>query len=99
MGYAGGLISEKGVDLLLRACATLTGSWQLLLAGEGPEQPSLLQLARRLNLADRVAFVGRLPADEMVALLEWARRAGAAEPDTAQLERAIWACVDRGDGL
>ena len=65
IGYAGGLLPEKGVDLLLRACAGLDTDWRLLLAGEGDEQPALQQLAGELGIAERVSFVGRIASQAM----------------------------------
>jgi len=66
IGYAGGLLPEKGVDLLLRACARLDTDWRLLLAGEGDEQPVLKQLVGELGVASQVAFVGRVSSHDMV---------------------------------
>lgn len=67
IGYAGGLLPEKGLDDLLHACAHLRGEWRLTLAGEGSEQRALQTLAARLGVAQRVAFVGRIPSTEMPA--------------------------------
>ncbi len=67
IGYAGGLLPEKGVDLLLRACAGLRGEWQLELAGSGSEEEALLRLARELGVAARVRRVGRLSSAQMPA--------------------------------
>ena len=65
IGYAGGLIREKGVDLLLRACAGLGTAWQLSLVGSGPEEARLARLARKLGIQERVRFLGRLPSHAM----------------------------------
>jgi glycosyltransferase involved in cell wall biosynthesis len=63
IGYAGGLVPEKGVDLLMRACAQLTGvDWMLQVAGEGPARAALEALAGQLGVSDRVRFLGRLPS-------------------------------------
>jgi glycosyltransferase involved in cell wall biosynthesis len=59
VGYAGGLVPEKGVDLLLRACARLLGEWSLEIVGEGEARASLEQLASELGVAQRVTFAGR----------------------------------------
>jgi glycosyltransferase involved in cell wall biosynthesis len=67
VGYAGGLIPEKGVDLLLRACAGLTGDWRLTLAGEGGARRALESLAVELGIAERVVWVGPVPSIEMPA--------------------------------
>jgi glycosyltransferase involved in cell wall biosynthesis len=62
-GYAGRLVSEKGVDLLLRACAgVLRQPWRLDVLGEGPERPRLDALARELGISERVRFLGQVPS-------------------------------------
>lgn len=67
IGYAGGLVSEKGVDLLLHACSRLAARPQVLLAGEGEERVSLEKLAQDLGLAERVKFLGRQASSAMPA--------------------------------
>jgi glycosyltransferase involved in cell wall biosynthesis len=54
IGYAGRLVPEKGIDLLLRAAATLPTDVRLRLIGSGPERGNLLRLAAGLGLAGRV---------------------------------------------
>jgi glycosyltransferase involved in cell wall biosynthesis len=62
--FAGRLVPEKGVDVLLRAFALV--SWGgLLIAGDGPERESLGRLAADLGIASRVTFTGRLPQAEI----------------------------------
>ncbi|GIV75728.1 MAG: glycosyl transferase family 1 [Litorilinea sp.] len=65
IGYAGGLLPEKGVDLLLHACAGLRGAWELFLVGEGHARPGLQALARRLGIDGRVHFESRLASSAM----------------------------------
>ncbi len=65
IGYAGGLLPEKGVDLLLEAAAGLPGEWEIRLLGAGGARESLAGLARRLGIADRVRFLGRFPSHRM----------------------------------
>lgn len=58
--YSGRLVAEKGVDLLVRAFATLAEEvpgWDLLLAGDGPERPKLTGMIPR-DLESRVKFLG-----------------------------------------
>lgn len=64
------LVPEKGVDLLLRAVATLPGMWRLHIAGEGPERPSLENLARQLGIWDRVQFDGVVTSAQMPGYLQ-----------------------------
>jgi len=73
--YAGRLLADKRLDLLLRALALLPaveGRW-LAVVGDGPERSRLEALAGELGIAGRVDFLGRLPEPEDV----W-RRLGAA---------------------
>ena len=61
--FAGRLISEKRVDLLVEAAAVLAGTMPgpiLTIIGDGPSRSSLQRLVVRLGLADRVEFLGRL---------------------------------------
>jgi len=68
IGYVGRLLPERGVDRLLRACATIMGAWTLTIAGSGPEQEELEQLAQRLGLASRVRWLGGLTRDQVESL-------------------------------
>ncbi|MEZ4861356.1 MAG: glycosyltransferase family 4 protein [Caldilineaceae bacterium] len=65
IGYAGGLLPEKGVDLLLHACAGLQGDWRLAIAGQGGEAKNLHALATNLAIADKVKWVGSLDSSAM----------------------------------
>lgn len=67
IGYAGGLLPEKGIDLLLRACADLRGQWQISIAGGGAEETALRNMAEELGIADRIQWVNRIPSDQMPA--------------------------------
>jgi glycosyltransferase involved in cell wall biosynthesis len=67
IGYAGRLVSEKGIDLLLHAAARLPGAWRVHIAGDGPAHTALADLAAQLGLADRVVFEGQLPSAQMVS--------------------------------
>lgn len=67
VGYAGRLVPEKGVDVLLRAAAGLPGDWRVRLLGDGPERANLLSLAQSLGIAERVEFVGQVPSTQTAA--------------------------------
>ena len=67
VGFIGRLVPEKGVDLLLRACAGLDGEWRLRIIGGGPRRESLQKLAQELGVADRASFAGQLPSHELPA--------------------------------
>lgn len=57
--FVGNLVALKRCHLCVEALAALPGA-RLLIAGDGPERPRLEALARRLGVADRVRFLGRL---------------------------------------
>lgn len=55
---SGRLHAVKGVDVAIRALATLPDNVWLLLAGEGREQGALDALARDVGVRERVVFMG-----------------------------------------
>ncbi|MEW6143676.1 MAG: glycosyltransferase family 4 protein [Thermodesulfobacteriota bacterium] len=64
VSFAGRLVREKGVDVLLRAFAKTAGmvpSARLLIAGEGPEREKIKLMISDLRLASKVTLLGRLP--------------------------------------
>ena len=65
IGFAGRLVPEKGIDVLLRAVAGLRGEWQLHIVGEGPEQHALKRLAEELGLTQQVHWQPRIPSVKM----------------------------------
>ncbi len=65
IGYAGRLVREKGIELLLRALAQVQGEWQLKILGSGPLYATLEKLARALNVASRVQFTSWVASSEM----------------------------------
>jgi glycosyltransferase involved in cell wall biosynthesis len=65
VGYVGGLERRKRVDTLVEAMSLVQKAcpeWGLLVVGDGPERPTLQQLARSLGVR-RAAFVGRHVSD------------------------------------
>jgi glycosyltransferase involved in cell wall biosynthesis len=65
IAYAGRLVPEKGVDLLLKALAPLSGKWTLSILGGGPDAPHLQGLCRALGMAERVTFKAPIPSVAM----------------------------------
>ncbi|MBP7997958.1 MAG: glycosyltransferase family 4 protein [Chloroflexi bacterium] len=63
------IVPEKGVDLVLRAAATLPGDWRIRIAGEGPERDHLAQLAQQLGIYERVIFDGLISSIQMPGYL------------------------------
>lgn len=63
IGFIGHLIPQKGLGVLLKAAAVLRDDgrvFRLLVAGEGPHAEAFGQEVRRLNLQDRVSFLGQI---------------------------------------
>lgn len=61
VGYAGGLVPHKGVDVLLRAVALLSDhTVPVTIAGDGPERTTLVSLAKELGISDRVTWLGEV---------------------------------------
>jgi glycosyltransferase involved in cell wall biosynthesis len=69
IGYAGRLVEQKGVQLLLRSTAKLNGNWRLIVLGEGPYRPVLQELALTLGVAGRVEFAEPIPSRLMASHL------------------------------
>jgi glycosyltransferase involved in cell wall biosynthesis len=66
--YTGGLVTPKGVEVLLRAFARGLehhGDARLIFVGAGPEAPSLEKLAAELGVAQQVTLAGYRPTDEL----------------------------------
>lgn len=66
IGYAGRLVQEKGIDLILQALANLSDdNWHLNIIGGGPQKDDLQALTHRLGIAAQVSFKGLVPSVEM----------------------------------
>lgn len=74
--YAGRLLREKRLDLLLEAVGALPAREDeklLTIIGDGPDRERLQRVAADLGVESRVEFTGRLPAPEDV----WSRMTAA----------------------
>ena len=67
VGFAGRLVEEKGVHVLLQALAGMKGSWKARILGKGPRRARLEEMARELGIAHRVSFEGYLPSEALPA--------------------------------
>ncbi len=73
--YVGRLAVMKGVDTFLRAAARVAPVFPdvlFVIAGEGPEYPRLVSLAARLEVGERVMFLGKVSEEEREILLSGA---------------------------
>lgn len=65
IGYVGRLVAEKGVDVLLRAVAGMSGDWELRILGGGPARDDLKGLAEALGIGSRVKFLPQIPSTQI----------------------------------
>jgi glycogen synthase len=73
--YVGRLAAMKGVDTFLKAAQRIALAFPdvlFVIAGEGPEYPRLVQLVARLDIGDRVMFLGKVSDEEREVLLSGA---------------------------
>jgi len=70
IGFAGRLVPEKGVSLLVEACARLSRDYRLTILGGGPAQKGIQATVARLGLQARVAMPGPLPSTKMPGWLQ-----------------------------
>jgi 1,4-alpha-glucan branching enzyme len=70
--YIGRLVPEKGVQVAIQALAFMQQRAHLVVAGRGPMEAELRQLARAWGLENRVHFVGRVSEAEKDAWLQHA---------------------------
>ena len=74
--YVGRLVSDKGVDLLLKSLHSLSRDGlrpSLTIAGSGAEEKKLREMAGETGLAEQVRFVGGLSAEELRKLYNRAK--------------------------
>lgn len=67
--FVGSLTEQKGVDVLIKALASIRQSVPniyLKIIGHGPEEKNLKVLAESLDLADRVLFMGRQTNEQVL---------------------------------
>ena len=70
--FAGGLIDVKNVDTLILAFSCIVknnSNCEMFIAGSGEKEHHLKNLVKRLNVADKVSFLGNLNQTELVEYL------------------------------
>ena len=75
VAYAGRLVPEKGIQVLMRAFAIATAripQARLLIAGQGKSEPDLRDLAIQLGVADNITWLGHLSRPELEQQFEQA---------------------------
>lgn len=67
VAFAGRLVAEKGLDLVIQAIVALP-EVRLEVGGDGPMRSAWEALAQRMGVGDRVKFLGRLGVHDVVNL-------------------------------
>jgi glycosyltransferase involved in cell wall biosynthesis len=70
--FTSALWGKKGARLALEALVSADPRVRLAFVNDGYEQPYLERAARRLGVADRVSFEGRIPREELFARMRGA---------------------------
>jgi PEP-CTERM/exosortase A-associated glycosyltransferase len=68
VGFVGSFYAYEGLDLLLEAMPRILAERpeaRALLVGGGPQEGRLKDMARRLGVADKIIFAGRVPHSEV----------------------------------
>lgn len=65
IGFAGRLVPEKGVELLVDACARLSVDFRLVIIGEGPSFGSIQERMRTRGVESKVEFRGSVRSTDM----------------------------------
>jgi glycosyltransferase involved in cell wall biosynthesis len=65
IGFAGRLVPEKGLAVLIDACARVRLDLQLVILGAGPGLGEIQAQARTCGIADRVRTLGAVPSADM----------------------------------
>ncbi len=70
VGFVGRMLHQKGVDLLIRAVASMREPRPaLVLIGDGPDREAFARLAEELGIGSRTRFVPMVAHDQVPALL------------------------------
>jgi glycosyltransferase involved in cell wall biosynthesis len=67
--FLGRLVSQKGCDLLIKACKSLKRPFTLNIIGEGPEKKKLEKLVEDLSLQESIHFLGLFEGEPLARLL------------------------------
>ena len=51
-------VPVKGLDVLLKACPSLRGNYEVMMVGSGPEEEKLKRMAKDMGLEKKITFTG-----------------------------------------
>ncbi len=63
--FVGRIVREKGVDILLKALTFVKHDFNALIIGDGPYRKKCEHISKRLNLQDKVKFLGWISNDNL----------------------------------
>jgi glycosyltransferase involved in cell wall biosynthesis len=69
VGFVGRLVPEKGVDLLVDACARMESNVRLVIVGDGPARTSVEERIRARGMMERTHMVGAVASAAIPAYL------------------------------
>lgn len=67
--FLGRLVSQKGCDLLIKACNSLKEPFTFNIIGDGPERPKLEKMVRDFGLEQNIKFLGILEDGHLARML------------------------------
>ncbi|MFH0861142.1 MAG: glycosyltransferase family 4 protein [Candidatus Altiarchaeota archaeon] len=68
--FAGRLISDKNIPLLLRAVKLVPEKIKCVIIGDGPEKSNLIALSKELGISDNVTFFGFQDYDDLMSIMK-----------------------------
>ncbi|MDD1748696.1 MAG: glycosyltransferase family 4 protein, partial [Methanothrix sp.] len=66
--FAGSLIERKGVEYLLGAMSQMPQEFSAVIAGDGPRRNSLMKMAEKERIGNRIVFTGAIAPDQLAKL-------------------------------
>src|SRR5690606_36216333 len=67
--FVGRLVSQKGCEMLIDACAQLTVPFTLNIIGNGVEAEKLMEKVLTLGLEKQIRFLGRMDGEPLAKML------------------------------
>ncbi len=69
IGYLGRFVPEKGVETLMKALASVSFDFNLMLVGDGPAKPDWQKLALALGISEKIIWLPPVPRPEITKYL------------------------------
>ena len=64
------LIKRKNIDVIINAIANINQKFHLTIIGDGPERKRLEKLTQKLNISDKVTFLGCIAREKVISKLK-----------------------------